>query len=100
MRLIDAEKLLAVNGMSDSCRTCMQNHRDCYYSQKYTLSDFCEWVEIAMEEEPIDIVFCRECLYSKPYGELLPNTLLCNTYQCLRRPYDYCSDAVRRVEDG
>lgn len=99
MIAIDAIKLLTVNGMSESCQTCQQEHRDCYYSQKYTLSDFCEWVENAMEES-VDIVFCKECLYSKPYGNLLPSTLFCDIYKCLKNQNEYCSSAMRRPEDG
>lgn len=42
---------------------------------------------------------CKECLYSKPYGELLPNTLFCDVYECLKNPDDFCSDGIKEVAD-
>lgn len=47
MRLIDADKLLADNGMGVICSACEQNEYECGYYHDYTLMDFCNMVDIA-----------------------------------------------------
>lgn len=104
MVAIDAIKLLTVNGMSESCQTCQQEHRDCYYSQKYTLSDFCEWVENAMEES-VEIVQCKDCEFWDKRKEFISGFCACKLWSAAEAirytaDTDYCSKAEQRGKDG
>lgn len=47
MRLIDADKLLADNGLGHECNDCEQNTYECGNYRRYTLMSFCEMVDNA-----------------------------------------------------
>lgn len=47
MRLIDADKLLADNGLGHECNDCEQNTYECGNYRRYTLMSFCEMVDTA-----------------------------------------------------
>lgn len=104
MIAIDAIKLLTANGMSESCQTCQREHRDCYYSQKYTLSDFCEWVENAMEES-VEIVQCKDCEFWRKEKEIISGFRACAVWSTsdttrYTANTDFCSKAERKEKDG
>ena len=49
-KLIDADKLREKLGFAKNCEQCKQNARYCQYDSHFSLMDFCERLEMAIEE--------------------------------------------------
>lgn len=100
MRLIDADKLLADNGMGHECNDCEQNTYECGNYRRYTLMSFCEMVDIAPTVDAVQVVRCKDC-------EFWDNNRGILTYRACRlwsavnstrytADMDFCSKGVRK----
>jgi len=49
-QLIDVDKLREKLGFAKNCEQCKQNARDCQYDSHFSLMDFCERLDMAIEE--------------------------------------------------
>lgn len=49
-KLINVDELREKLGFSDNCENCKQNARHCQYDSHFALMDFCERLDMAIEE--------------------------------------------------
>lgn len=49
-KLINVDELREKLGFSDNCENCKQNSRHCQYDSHFSLMDFCERLDMAIEE--------------------------------------------------
>ena len=65
MRLIDADRFKAVNGMKDDCADCDKELRGkskaCEFDRIYTKMDFCGWLDDAPTADAVPVVLCKDC---------------------------------------
>ena len=48
-RMIDADELIEELGFAKECEHCKQNKRECQYNYFYSIMDFCNMIDIAIE---------------------------------------------------
>ena len=75
MRLIDADRFKAVNGMKDDCADCDKELRGkskaCEFDRIYTKMDFCGWLDDAPTVDAVPVVHSEWIPKEKsdtPYG--------------------------------
>lgn len=49
-KLIDVDELREKLGLAKDCAKCKQNARSCQYDSHFSLMDFCEMLDMAIEE--------------------------------------------------
>ena len=100
MRLIDADKFKAVNGMKDDCADCDKELRGkskaCEFDRIYSKMDFCGWIDDAPTVDAVEVVRCRDC-------KNVQHDKIFREYWCRGRevnPDGYCSDGEQKDGDG
>lgn len=68
MRLIDADKLLADNGLGNECNDCKQNTYECENNFPYSLMSFCVMVDLAPTVDAVPVVRCKDCKWRGTAG--------------------------------
>lgn len=104
MRLIDADRFKAVNGMKDDCADCDKELRGkskaCEFDRIYTKMDFCGWLDDAptVDAVPVDDVFGLAIALSKGIEVLELPTRVYNALS--RSAYYTVADVYRLWKSG
>ena len=96
MRLIDADKFKAINGMKDDCADCDKELRGkskaCEFDRVYTKMDFCGWIDDAPTVDAVTVVRCADCIRFRPDDDVWGWCTVSGKMRCK----DYCSYGVRK----